>query len=558
MIDTFLGGPVLSKPTSESITISLVPQMTSDFYIEFGTSPGNYTQTTVPVIGSGGYDMDSMELDITGLDPDARYYYRLRARKTGDPGDYEEGPEYSFMTKRAAGQYFNFAFLTDSHIGVMRSAGGDDWKTGFRTIENAMAADPDLFLIGGDDATTIQNKSNALYIVQTPYDAFLRYSQVRRYYGPLANTAPVFLLLGNHDGEGSYQDSTPFGFDLQALSYQARSNFFSNPDNATYAFGSGPKEDYFAWEWGDALFVAINPFSYTGSANPTGVVPYGSGWHLGNAQLLWLENVLSASTARWKFIFSHHILASWEYDGYGRGGARYAHDHEQGVIHQMMLDYGAQIFFYGHDHVFADGTADGIHYTLGSKCFSDGLPGWVRPNNAEYPYFLDAYPYGFYTDKGHIHVKVGPRSVRVDFVKSSLDDGENGKIIYSYHLADVIVELAPQIRIPGLVLSPEISGLNLPLDAVNFRAHFTNHLDTIQSFDYWIKVAYSGREEFIYDVKLNEDLGPGESRIIQYAVPIPSHAYSYVITAEVGNYDTEVISQDYLCKGTVSGFANDQ
>lgn len=34
------------------------------------------------------------------------------------------------------------------------------------------------------------------------------------------------------------------------------------------------------------------------------------------------------------------------------------------VVHDMMLKYGVQILFYGHDHVFTDMVVDGIHYAL--------------------------------------------------------------------------------------------------------------------------------------------------------------------------------------------------
>ena len=35
---------------------------------------------------------------------------------------------------------------------------------------------------------------------------------------------------------------------------------------------------------------------------------------------------------------------------------------EQAKVHELMRQYGVEVFFYGHDHVFTDMTADNIHY----------------------------------------------------------------------------------------------------------------------------------------------------------------------------------------------------
>ena len=483
VIDSFIGGPVLSKPKKDAISISLIASLSTDCYVEFGTSPGNYThaigasQTLLPTV-EPVLKLEAetpVELQLYGLDENTRFYYRLRAREHGSTGTYEAGPEHSFTTSRPAGEYFNFAFLTDSHVGHGWDFCPNCWLMGNRTIANAIGRSPDFFIVGGDDACT----DGIGFPLDGSNEAEARYSWVRHFYGPLANKAPIFLVLGNHEGEGGFHRQ-----DIRDASYEARKKYFYNPDSTTYPFGGGSRDNYFAWEWGDALFICLDIFAYTGTTDPKHIEPYGSGWHLGMGQLAWLRFVLSHSEARWKFIFAHHILASWEFDGYGRGGAKYAHDFEQGAIHQLMLDYGARIFFYGHDHVFADGVADGIHYTLDSQCFGIYQPSWTIPDSPEYPYFVDAYPDGFLQGKGYIQVRVGPRSVWVDFVKSSLDSTTNNQIIYNYHLADVTVKLIPppDLDIPLELISP--GGLHLPGEEPFFRAVFTNETEKIQSFDY--------------------------------------------------------------------------
>ena len=528
-VDTFVGGPILSKPKAASISISLVAGMKSDFYVEYGPATGNYTKaigytrTDLPdidpviALATG----QSRELRIADLSQNTRYYYRLRARKSGSTGSFDAGPEYSFVNRRTRGETFNFAVLSDSHVGTIQDPAGIVWETGARTIQNVLAENPDFFISNGDDAVTRGENSTII----SYYDAYLRYGRVRQFFGPLGHKAYMFLVLGNHEGEASFHPPS-----VQQLSYAARRNFIFNPDAGIYPYGGGSRENYFAWEWGDALFVCLDVFSYTGPDNPKTIEPYGSGWHLGEDQINWLGTVLSTSQARWKFLFAHHILASWEKDGYGRGGAKYAGDWEQGIIQQMMLDYGARIFFYGHDHVFADGIADGVHYTLCSKPIGYGAPPW-----ADDPFFIAAYPSGFYTDKGHINVKVGPRSVWVDFVKSSLDDGENGKIIYSYHLADVTVKLTPTGSIDIY-----------PGESLSFDAVLTNDTDEIQIIDYWITLSLPSGVEFVYELEKNKIIDPNTSETKHYNVYIPIYIDPgpYTVTAEVGDYPHGVISRD--------------
>jgi hypothetical protein len=86
-------------------------------------------------------------------------------------------------------------------------------------------------------------------------------------------------------------------------------------------------------------------------------------------------------------------------------------------VHQLMLQYGAQIFFYGHDHVFTDMTVDGIHYTL--------------PGDAGAIWRFSPYETGYeqsWLEYGWTRVDVSPERVHVQFIK--MGDG----ILYEYTL----------------------------------------------------------------------------------------------------------------------------
>jgi len=555
-VDTFIGGPVLSKPGFTDICLSFVTSMDTDFYVVLGESPDTYTQaigrsqTELPKIDPifGQAAWSSRALEITGLAPASRYYYRVIAKQNGTIG-WDVGPENTFMTRRPPGESFDFVVLADSHAGSLQMPDAALRESGFVTIENARQNMPDFAILGGDEGCTDGSESL--------YDAFIRYSRARTLYGRLGSQASLFLVLGNHEGECSFYPEQ-----MQNFSYETRQKFFPNPDHTTYEFAGGPKQNYYAWEWGDALFVCLDICFDTGPISPLNVEPYGIAWTLGLGQRIWLETVLASSDARWKFIFAHHILASYRKNGYGRGGAAFAHEWEQGEIHRMMRQYGAQIFFHSHDHVFADGLADGIHYTLCSMSTGLGVPNW-----ASNPYFIDAYPYGFDVSKGHIHVSVSPRSVWVEQIQSSLDDGLNNRIIHGYHLADVTVSLIPPPIPDGpwdiiTIFSncPEISPSlpdtrQIPGETVSFSAVFQNHSETSQTFDYRISVSFENGGEFIIDgqtgVRLAssntasfQSTGPGDILQKNYSIHIPQHAGAYTVTAETGEYPDTVMSID--------------
>ncbi len=148
-----------------------------------------------------------------------------------------------------------------------------------------------------------------------------------------------------------------------------------------YAPGPGPTPipkggsangDYYAFTWGDALFVVLNVMTYTPTCHLLGNGPgLPDDWTLGAAQLAWLDQTLAHATSKWRFLFIHHTVggAAGNADdtAYGRGGGQAAYVGEQATIHAMMLQYGVQIFFYAHDHVFTDMVVDGIHYTAAGE-----------------------------------------------------------------------------------------------------------------------------------------------------------------------------------------------
>ena len=245
-------------------------------------------------------------------------------------------------------------------------------------------------------------------------DALERYLQYRDVMAPVHRQMPAYLVLGNHEKEAGFHqrgaddsESLPLWNRQTASQYhqkwaaEARLRCIPNPRGDTYPEGGegapgydslddwlgveGPWNDnttrehlqnFYAWTWGDALFIVLDPFRYTlvGSVYRPNRV---SDWTLGPTQMQWLEDVLAGSNASWKFVMAHHLVGggainrrgqSVEEGGndavYARGSAVEAgrSDSEQALVHTLMRQHGVQFFLYGHDHAFCHGVLDEVNY----------------------------------------------------------------------------------------------------------------------------------------------------------------------------------------------------
>ena len=162
---------------------------------------------------------------------------------------------------------------------------------------------------------------------------------------------------------------------------------------------------------------------------------------IGDVQYQWFKTTLEQSKARYKFVFTHHVM------GTGRGGVEMADLYEWGgrskngtwefdekrpgwelPIHQLMVKNGVTIFFQGHDHLFARQQRDGVIY--------QSTP---NPADATYQAFnQEAYRSGdILPNSGHLRVTVSPSEVKVNYVRAFLTKDEteknkNGVTAYSY------------------------------------------------------------------------------------------------------------------------------
>jgi hypothetical protein len=473
--DAIVGKPLLGRPTDSSVTINMVTRFDLDVYVEYGNAPGRLTLATRPRVARAA--AGPLEIELTRLRSDMPYFYRLRYRPAGQ-GEFSTGPEAGFHTQRAKGSGFIFTLQADSHMGLdSPNPAGLRQRLYRRTLANVLADRPDFHMDLGDfSRVEIAGRGSA----KSLGDAVERYLGQRGFLDGLNQSVPFYLVLGNHEGEQGWRAGIP-GDSLAIWGTLARKQVIPNPHPNRFYSGDtnvtaccGLREDYYAWQWGDALFVVLDPFWYT-TRRPHGVggrlKPSFDGWDwtLGKDQYDWFYRTLHHSKATWKFVFAHHmtggVVSPKKGEGpYGRGGidaARYSVAHRptfewggedstgkyvfaekrpgwnHGPIHEMMVKEGVDVFFRGHDHVFVHETLDGVVY---QTC--------PAPNDSR-------YSSGFYSpalfstgievnNSGHLRVTVSPDSVRVDYVRAVLPDDEplsqggralrNGEVSYSYTL----------------------------------------------------------------------------------------------------------------------------
>lgn len=428
---------ILGRPTDHSITASVLFEESTEFYFEIGITSGNYTVVTATVTNQPGIPE---EVVMENLVPNQRYYYQMYYRALPD-GAFQAEEEHTFMTQRAVHSEYTFTIEADEHLYDHKGVPA----LYDITIQNQILDNPDFMLSLGDMFGDDHNPETI-----TEYELDTLHKYYRPLLGTICHSVPFFFCLGNHEGEFQYYINQNPPSNLGCWGTKYRKMYYPNPypddfysGNATLEpYGMDQPENYYAWEWGDALFVVIDVYRHQ---SDTSAHPSQWDWTLGEDQYTWLKNTLQSSTQPLKFVFGHHV------SGWGRGAADLARKFEWGglnnngntngfaanrpgweaPIHQLFVDNGVQVFFQGHDHVFAHEVLDGITYqTLPMAADSTYSLGFEA--NA------DAFLSDTLTGSGHMRVHVEGDCATIDFVRAYLPehttDGlhQNQEVAYSY------------------------------------------------------------------------------------------------------------------------------
>ena len=452
----------LFRPTSSGCTLHWAPKQPLQARILAGRDPER-----LAVVAEVNPDAPT-QYTLDGMTAGSDYFVQCRFRRPGAQ-NWIDGEVRRIQTARPSGSTFRVALVADSHVYI--AAHSPERMLNIRkTIDAVLADRPDFVIFLGDEGGihSLKDPPGSMNAVL----AYHRWLLWRTTFAPLLAAVPAFLVLGNHEGEAGFYrkrwhaEGTYF---FQRWGTIARKKLLLNPNPDTYVEGGentgwvgdpkdpatggaaagnrSPFQNYFAWTWGDALFVVLDVYRYTnvGGTTPTSV----DQWTLGDEQLRWLSGVLHNSSQKWKFILCHHLVGGWNYDMpgmvknsryvYGRGGGRYARVGEQAQITELMRNTGAQFYLYGHDHIFAHQQADGVHFVC---C---GRPSYLG-QNWKSPGWIEAYgdtaarnPNDFYGAIGYTRLLISPDQVNLRYVKTGTDpkrkdnvDAAEGEIVYDY------------------------------------------------------------------------------------------------------------------------------
>lgn len=399
---------IQSRPTDTSVMLSIL--VAQDTQAIFSYTPGGVARALALKAGV------PFEIEVADLQPDQAYQYMIAGESPLAKG--------TFRTARPAGVPFTFDVQADSHLDE-----NTDPRVYTNTLMNIAADRPDFLIDLGD---TFMTDKYANY-----QDAAPQYLAQRYYFGIVGQNAPVFLVLGNHDGEVGWR--TPGG-EMSAWSMAMRHKYFP-PVRTNSFYSAGPiTSNYYAWTWGDALFVVLDPFTLSQEKPRTD----DDGWvrTLGRTQYDWLSKTLSSSHARYKFVFIHHLVGGLDKDS--RGGVEASTfyewggenlDHSPGFrshragwpmpIHELLVANHVSAVFHGHDHLYVRQQRDGIIY--------QEVP---QPSSARENATNSAVDYGYTSGKllgspGHMRISIGAGGALVEYVKSRLS-GTNAEVVDRY------------------------------------------------------------------------------------------------------------------------------
>jgi hypothetical protein len=465
---SFTATELLGRPTDHSVTVNVVADTALEVYFEYGTTSGDYTgQTDTATFAAN----TPIEMVIDGLTSNTQYFYRM-VYSTNGGSTWTERDEHSFWTQRAQGSTFTFTITSDSHVNIMLGSKAE-WT---KTLNNVALDHPDFHLDLGDtfamDSVGVGDVAGAesAYLFQRPL------------FGIISHSAPIFLVDGNHEQTEGWHLLGTLANSLPVIGTNAMKKYFLNPvpddfysgntDTYSYLDGDQLREDYYAWTWGDALFVVLDPFWYTTTKPYIGNTGGGEGdttgsgdrwdWTLGLEQFNWFKETLENSDAKYKFIFAHQMVGGSEdyghggansinlveMGGYNEAGTMYEWDTKRPVanwgfepVHQLMVANGVSAFFHGHDHQYAYEKRDGIVYqeVPAAGFTGNGFGLYTTGNGCT----IKALP-----NDGHLRVTVSPSQATVDYIATS-----NRAVNYSY---TILPNQTPEPGILGDVNGDEL------------------------------------------------------------------------------------------------------
>lgn len=411
---------VLGNPTNASVEVVVLCTQDLDLRVEAGVEGASSPTVTPTVRATANL---AAHLVVGGLAANTAYAYRVRFRAPGAASE-SAAELHRFVTQRAPGETFTFTIQSDSHR--------DENSTIdlYRVALANMAADRADFHVDLGDTFMTEK------FATTQEQVVARYRDEHAFFGLIGADAPLLLVNGNHEGEQGWALNGTAN-NVAVWATKARLAFYANPipdgfytgDATSYPF-VGKRGGYYAWTWGDALFIALDPFWFT-KTKPGKQGTDGWTWTLGEAQYRWLEQTLQNRTAKYVFVFSHHMVGGLKD---GRGGTEAVEHWEWGgknavtgvdefaakrpgwskPVGQLLADANVSAWFHGHDHLY-------VKQDWGRTVYQEVPQPSHRGENGQQTAAQWGYTSGkVLSSSGHLRVTVAPAGATVEYVKAFL------------------------------------------------------------------------------------------------------------------------------------------
>lgn len=273
-------GPYLQNAKVDQMTVLWETDLAVKATFRWGTHPDTLSNEKILENNTTLH-----EVNLKDLQPNTTYYYQISSGKS-------LFPVYSFTTNHQKDS-FTFSLWGDSQNG---------WEQ-FKQNIHGMLDYPTDFSVGVGDLVNNGGYEHKWYeFFQTAH--------------PLISKVPTFLIPGNHDYDGFYNDLNPVYF----------KKYVRNPQ----------RYNYFAWTYGNARFVALDP-----NDNFPLNIPKDSD------QYRWFMNEIKSpewNSATWHFIFVHQPPYGQSWQGY------HGEDYLREMLDPVIEEAGIDFIISGHLH----------------------------------------------------------------------------------------------------------------------------------------------------------------------------------------------------------------
>jgi hypothetical protein len=351
-VHQFIGHPFLQSMTQNSVFVCWHDTLMSLSRVEYGLTPelGNQADGSSEMVS---FPFRWHSVHVTGLNPGAKYYYRLVSGSGNSP-------VYSFTTMPDDSYNGHIRFLLFSDSQTDSAATGFIVRSAKQKVQELYGSDPDdyinLIMHCGD-------------IVGSGSSIAAWTDEFFRPFATLSPEIPFLSVAGNHEGE-----------------HRNYYTYIKYDEFSAYPSTSPLFEKLWTYRMPGVLFIGMNS---------NVIYPYG------DTQIHWLDQTLEAAendpSIRFVFCFLHHPPVS---EIWGEGNTSYVSDE---VLPVMQKYSKVQQLSYGHTHAFERGVivseAENTSGDFRISCVGGGggsRDRWGEYTNFDYPQVHTAIDRYFY------------------------------------------------------------------------------------------------------------------------------------------------------------------